>query len=156
MKNDEFAKISLPITTFLPAFFWAAMATVVPVCVIVIIKGGSASDLFNAAGAVVMGAGPVLLAISLIAALTYHVRVYPGGVSSYNPYGSWQRDFAEWDDMNEATRVSVLGVPYVRIDGQDETVLWIPARVFDSAQLVSAVQQVAPQSQLISWMRFKA
>ena len=153
MKKEELAKIRPPITTFLPSLVWAVILTAVPIAVLVVARGGSLADIMTAGGAVIAGVTPVVLVICIVAAMTYHVRVHSDGVSSYNPYGSWQKDFVAWNDMIEINRVSVLGVPYVKIAGQEDGVLWIPSRVFDGDSLTSAVQRIAPQSAMANWMR---
>lgn len=151
--EEELAKIRPPITTFLPALVWAVILTFIPIVILVAVRGGGLTDVMTAGGAVVAGVSPVVLVICIVAAMTYHVRVYSDGVSSYDPYGSWQQDFVAWNDMIEINRVSVLGVPYVKIGGQGDGILWIPSRVFDGASLTSAVQRIAPQSAMANWMR---
>ena len=153
MERKELAKIQPPISTFLPALVWAVILTFVPVATLVATRGGSLADIMTAGGAVVAGVTPVVLVICIVATMTYHVRIYSDGVSSYYPYGSWQKDFVAWNDMIEINRISVLGVPYVKIDGQENDALWIPSRVFDGASLTSAVQRIAPQSTMANWMR---
>ena len=88
MKQEQIAKIRLPVTTFLPAVLWASILTFAAIATLVMTMGGSVADVVTAGGAAVAGAMPVYLVICIVSAMTYHVRVYSDGVSSYNPYGS--------------------------------------------------------------------
>jgi hypothetical protein len=156
MEDPELAKIRPPVATFLPMIFWAAVAAFLLPAIPIAIREDSVLDGLTAGAFSAAGTIPVLVIICIACTLTYHVRVHPGGLSSYNPYGSWKREFMTWGDMSEIHRVHVLGVPYMRITADAGAQLWIPTRVFQAAALVSAVVHTAPDSRLASWMQHAA
>lgn len=129
-----------------------AFGTFVLTFVIVLVMNADFLDALKGGAAAMLGATPVFVAITIIAGLTYHVRIHEDGVSSYDPWGSWTRDFLRWDDMQEMHQVGVVGIPYVRIDADEHRPLWIPYRAFKDPDLVMAVQQQAPTSRLANWM----
>ena len=151
MSGTELAKIRLPLTTFMPALRWAIPAAFVPVTVVAAFVSGKFDEILVAGTAAVAGITPVVFSICAVCALTYHVRVHADGVSSYDPWGSWKRDFLAWEEMSQITKVSVLGVAYFRIDSDENKSLWIPERVFGESALRSAVQEIAPGSRIAAW-----
>ena len=152
MNGKVLAKIRLPITTFLPILWWAIPAVFVPVSIVGAFETGDLDQTLIACSAAAAGVTPVLLAICLVCALTYHVRVYGDGVSSYDPWGSWKKDFLGWSDMRQISVVSVIGVRYFKIDGENESALWIPARVFEAERFGTEIQRTASGSKICEWI----
>lgn len=152
MIEPELYKYRLPITTFMVGLPLWAFGTLVLTFVVVLVMGTDFLGAMKGGVAAMLGATPVFVAIAIIAGLTYPVRIHEDGVSSYDPWGSWTRDFLSWTDMQEIQHVGVLGIPYVRIDADGLKPLWIPYRAFRDPDLVAAVQQHAPASRLSGWM----
>lgn len=153
MNETEKAKVRPAVTTFFPMLPWAAALNFFPVAIIIAILKLDLTDGVLAGAAVVAVVTPFIILLCVVCALTLHVRVYTNGVSSYDPYGFWKRDFTVWEDMQKIRRVSVIGVPYARIDTHHDGSLWIPLSVLGDPALSSAVEQFAPESKLAIWMK---
>ena len=152
MNNTELAKIRLKLSTFMPVLPSAMIAIFVPVTIIALMNNGEFGTSLIAGAVGVAGITPVILLICVMGALTYHIRVYADGVSSYDPFGSWKRDFVTWEDMREISGVSIMGVSYIKVDAGGAGILWIPQSAFNQRELVSAVQSIAPNSKLAGWL----
>lgn len=152
MIEPELAKVRLATMTFMPALPLAMAMVFIPVAMVAFFLYGDIADSALAGLVALAGATPVFCVILIVCALTYDIRIYANGVSSYDPFGSWKRDFVAWEDMHEIHSVSAWGVTYCRIDGEQKGALWIPSRSFSDPDLLSAVQQNAPDSRLAGWM----
>jgi len=71
---------------------------------------------------------------------TYLVTVYTEGISAYDPYGSWKRNFMEWSSMKRISHKNLLGVKYYCIESEpSRQKLWIPINLVRKEEFIQAV-----------------
>ncbi len=152
MVKPELVRVRPTLLAFLPALPWIILITFVPVFLIALLLGRGLGGSVSAGVATLIGVAPVMFAIMLVCGHTYYVRVHEDGVSSYDPWGSWEQNFIAWHRMLDIRRVATLGVPYVRIESEAGNWLWIPERTFKHPSFIEAVQNAAPTSRLAGWI----
>jgi len=88
--------------------------------------------------------GGLLSILFVIVNYTYLVTVFTNGISSFDPFGSWKRDFMEWGAMNYIERKNILGVKYYFIQSQDSlSRLWIPVELINKHDFIYHVGENA-------------
>jgi hypothetical protein len=145
MTSTELLRVRLPFSCFLPAVPWIAGATFTLLFVAILIKSSSFVDALKVGAIVACVVGAFLVPLLIVCALTYPVTVRNSGISSYNPYGSWQEESMRWTDIAEVRQTRVIGVRYIRVESINGAGLWIPTRALESRDLAVAVLQSSPQ-----------
>ena len=93
------------------------------------------------------GIAVFLVILFIIVNYTYLVTVFTNGISSYDPFGSWKRDFMTWDTMNKITRKNIIGVKYYFIESEKlSSRLWIPVELVKKDAFIYHVGQNAGKS----------
>jgi len=145
MDQIELAKAPLPPGTLMPALPWAVFSVFALITVPLMVRGASLPEILPVAMITALVGVVLIGAILLLCEFTYPVTVYTSGISSYNPWGSWKREFMRWQVMAEIRQTRVLGVCYLRVCSPDNQSLWIPQRALANPSLALSIGQAAPQ-----------
>jgi hypothetical protein len=98
-----------------------------------------------------LGVAPVALGLIVTVSFTYRISLFRDGVASYNPWGSWKREFLAWSAMATISRERLLGLGYLRIcsaDGKSE--VWVPTVVNDQQRFVALVLQLGGSENVLA------
>jgi hypothetical protein len=96
----------------------------------ILIKSENTLESLMIALAMSVGIAVFLSILFIIINYTYLTTVFTNGISSYDPFGSWKRDFMNWNDMKRIRRKNILGVKYYLIDSEElSSQLWIPVEL---------------------------
>jgi len=145
MDQIELAKARLPPGTLMPVLPWAALSIFACITVPHMVRGASFPEIFPVATISALVGVVVIGGILLFCEFTFPVTVYTSGISSYNPWGSWKREFMHWQVMAEIQQTRVLGVSYLRVCSLENQSIWIPRRALAISSLVFSIGQAAPQ-----------
>ena len=144
MEHRELAKARLPLATLMPALPRAMLAAMLLASGVVVWRGGSLQGAARMGAAAAAGSGIFMLALVLVCALTYPVTVYTDGIASYDPFGSWKKDFLHWEAMSAVVPKSILGIKYLRVESLEGRRLWIPLAALSVQDLRRAISATAP------------
>lgn len=90
------------------------------------------------------GVACFLCLLFTIVNFTYLVTVFTDGISSYDPFGSWKRDFMRWDAMDEVNRKNIIGVKYLYVKSKEHSPgLWVPIELANRDVFIKHVQENA-------------
>ena len=93
---------------------------------------------------------PFLLMIIGFCTLTYKITIFRDGISSYDPWGTYKRDFLKYSEMTNIEIRSVFGYRYYFIHSDDGSeTLWIPFHVKDKKGFIDALVSILSREHMI-------
>jgi len=145
MQGRVIGTIRLPLSILVPAApWWAAIATVVMAAGLGLGAHARPRDVVQISGLFGLGLGALMVLCSPIYAIASPVQVSTHGIASYNVWDRRVLDFLPWSSISAVDECRMFSVRYIRLRGNDRTVIWIPRGLAQSQSFLAAVREAAP------------
>jgi hypothetical protein len=92
-----------------------------------------------------------LILLFVLVTFTYPVEIFKEGISSYNPFGSWNRDFVKWSSIETLKHKNMLGIRYLILEsGTDNKRIWLPLQIRNRKKFTRVISEIAGENHILS------